>query len=842
MRENNNMIMKQVQGLWLLWLLVVCTTQTLQAGPVPGVASYDKQPVEFPTPEHLDVWSIGNDEFLVTFHWKPGRSVNSPCVVGTFNNWMRDDLPMEGPDEQGNYSVTALLPGGEHQYKFAAGESEWYGDPLNQDVVSGGGGDPNAILRLGVAAVLHYLNPRQGDGVIEEQGFKHHPEEWSYFDLIATDEAILRLRTLAHDVEGVDIVLLRNGEEIPFAMKEAGGDAVFTYWEKRIKNLTGQEQYRFVAHDGNATSTFDNTFDLTIDPDRIFDTPEWASDAIWYQIMIDRFRDGDPQNNPEYTKDASTQRIDRTHPWTSSWYKEQPWERDQPGESFWHWGMYERLYGGDFQGVIDKLDYIASLGVNAIYFNPIFESTNSHKYNSRSYVFADDGYGVPGEFDRSCKTATMDDPSSWIFNESDRKFLELIEEAHQRGIKVIIDGVFNHLGDDAIVFQDVAEKKQDSAFADWYEINSWDPFEYTGWAGFSGLPQFRKDAAKGFASDSLTEHIMAVTRRWMDPNGDGDPSDGIDGWRLDVPMDVPKPFWVAWRKEVKSINPEAYITGEIWDPAEYWLDGTTFDAVMNYQFAKIAFRFFGNKEQKISASQFDRELARLRLRYPRAATYVLQNLFDSHDTDRWVSRLANPDHKYDEHNRIQDNSAGFRDDRPDEVYYQRLKLMAVFQATYIGAPMIWYGTEVGMFGADDPMSRMPMWWEDLGPFENESYIIREDLRAMFRTLFTLRGETPSLRRGEYQTVYTNDGTDSIGYLRYGEQGPSVLVMLNNSDAEQEYRVAIPYSTGLNLSQLNVKMTYCSAHSGASVKHEGKGSLSINLPAISGAIISFEEIP
>src|SRR5690606_9197108 len=145
-------------------------------------------------------------------------------------------------------------------------------------------------------------------------------------------------------------------------------------------------------------------------------------------------------------------------------------------------------------------------------------------------------------------------------------------------------------------------------------------------------------------------------------------------------------------------------------------------------------------------------LARLRLRYPRNSTYVLQNLFDSHDTDRWVSRIANPDLPYDGGNRIQDSGPDYMDKRPDPVHYVRLRLMAIFQSTYVGAPMIWYGTEVGMYGADDPRTRMPMWWEDLMPYESPDYIIMPDLRDHFRSLFHLRANTELLRTGDFTTA------------------------------------------------------------------------------------------
>ncbi|MEM7518848.1 MAG: alpha-amylase family glycosyl hydrolase, partial [Planctomycetota bacterium] len=143
----------------------------------------------------------------------------------------------------------------------------------------------------------------------------------------------------------------------------------------------------------------------------------------------------------------------------------------------------------------------------------------------------------------------------------------ILAECKARGIRVVLDGVFNHVGVRHPAFVDVRESGEDSRFADWFEILSFEPFRYAGWAGFGELPVFAKNA-DGLASAEVEQHVFDVTRRWMDPDGDGDPSDGIDGWRLDVPMEIAMPFWERWRVVVKSANPDAYITGEVWDRAD----------------------------------------------------------------------------------------------------------------------------------------------------------------------------------------------------------------------------------------------------------------------------------
>jgi cyclomaltodextrinase len=818
-----------------LTALLTASPGTLPAqGHIPGQETLTLRPVEFHVPPSLAVHEIGPDEYLVQFLWHAGRPVERPAVVGDFNSWNREALPMEGPDEDYTYTASARIPGGDYSYKFFHGQDNFVTDPLNPDRRPDGYGGNNSILRLGLSALLRDATAERGDGLFVEAAFDHRPQESTYFDLFTPTDALIRFRTLRGDVEGARLHLINaDGTRAAVEMQFAAADPMFDFWEYHYHALQWDPQpvaYQFEAIDGDQTHLDTAAHELTLDLNRIMQTPEWARHAIWYQIMVDRFRDGDPHNNPEHT--TGTNRIETTHPWTSEWYTMQPWE-SEGGRTFWRDAVYRRLYGGDFQGVIDKLDYLRDLGVTAIYFNPVFEAHNHHKYNARSYVHADDGYGVAGEFAKSMQTHDALDPATWELNASDRKLVELIDEAHKRGMKVILDGVWNHVGDDHHAFIDVQKNRQNSPFADWFDVKSWDPFVYSGWGGFMGLPEFAK-TADDLASPSLKEHIFNVTRRWMDPNGDGDPSDGIDGWRLDVPMHLPFGFWEDWVALVKGINPNAYIVGEVWDPAEEWLQPGRFDAVMNYQFAKAAFPYFANDEQKTTASEFDAQLARLRLRYPRNSTYVLQNLYDSHDTDRWVSRIANPDMVYDGGNRIQDSGPGYMDQRPDPLHYQRMKLMAVFQATYIGAPMIWYGTEVGMFGADDPRTRMPMWWDDLMPYDSPDYIIMPDVRDHFRALFALRHSEELLRTGDFTTALAADEQDTYAYFRHAPmKDAAILVVLNNSDEPQSITVTVPERV-LEAAPQSTESLFGEPR--ALAVESDTRSVSLEVPALSGVAI------
>ena len=347
--------------------------------------------------------------------------------------------------------------------------------------------------------------------------------------------------------------------------------------------------------------------------------PSWAKTAVWYQIFPERFRNGDPSNDPQ--RDDLIGSWPHEFPknwqisdWTGDWYKLQPWESG--GERGFYFHAQHRRYGGDLQGVIDKLDYLKELGITAIYFNPLFESPSLHKYDAAAFHHIDDNFGPDAAGDKAI--VNQEDPvrpETWKWTSADRLFLKLIEEAHQRGIRIVIDGVFNHVGLNFWAFRDVMKHQQASVYKDWFTIYRWDDpatpeneFEYEGWAGVKELPEIRED--ENGLIHPFAQHVFDVIRRWMDPNGDGNPGDGIDGWRLDVAEKVGIPFWRDFRKVAKSINPDAYLVGEVWWEnwsenkmfnAAPWLQGGVFDAVMNYRWAGESFLFFAAKNTKISA-------------------------------------------------------------------------------------------------------------------------------------------------------------------------------------------------------------------------------------------------
>jgi cyclomaltodextrinase len=541
--------------------------------------------------------------------------------------------------------------------------------------------------------------------------------------------------------------------------------------------------------------------------------PEWAKDAIWYQVFPERFRNGDPSNDPTLDDIMGCWPHDsitpwHISPWTSDWYELQEWEKDTPYDMG---GIItRRRYGGDIQGMLDKLDYITDLGVNAIYLNPVFWAPSLHKYDAIMYHHIDPNFGPDPEGDRVIIDGEDPlDPTTWKWTSADKLMLRFIEECHKRRIRVIFDGVFNHMGIRSFAFQDLLEHQQESPYRDWFTVTSWDTdstdFAYEGWFGVSDLPEIRED--EGGIVNGPKKYIYDCTARWMMP--DGMARNGIDGWRLDVAFCVDHDFWKDWRMLVKAINREAYLTAEVIDKQEVvapYLQGDEFDAVMNYGFAVVASEFFINKRDRISVTEFDSLLRDLREAYPADISYVQQNLFDSHDTQRFTSFIVNHDVARfrawgDYFNATKATNPSYSVRKPTEEEYRIQKLMALFQFTYLGAPMIYYGDEVGMWGANDPDCRKPMVWGDL-VYKDEVFNAdgskREvpdrvspatDMLKWYKELTRIRTRYSALRRGEFAKVVADDVNSVYVFSRYGEEMETVYVLLNNSN--ESHSIEIP---------------------------------------------------
>jgi glycosidase len=551
--------------------------------------------------------------------------------------------------------------------------------------------------------------------------------------------------------------------------------------------------------------------------------PLWAKSAIWYQIFPERFRDGDPSNNPTIKDILGADPVEKPkewqiHPWASDWYKLQAYELANGEPELWK-HLLRRRYGGDLQGIIDKLDYLTELGINAIYLNPVFDSPSLHKYDGASYHHIDPNFGPDPEGDRAMMAKEIPlDPSTWHWTKADELALKLIDESHKRGIRIIFDGVFNHMGVNSFAFKDLDKNQRRSPYKDWFTVHSFNDkekgttLEYEGWFGVKSLPEWKEDE-NGIVKGPK-EYIFNATKRWMNPKGKGQKY-GIDGWRLDVAFEVAHPFWKDWRKLVKSINPQAYLTAEIVDqPAKVkpYMQGDEFDGEMNYNFAFTAAEFFFNPQgMNITASQFDEKLKKLRELYPAGVAYVNQNLFGSHDSNRIASHIVNRGignfRDWGNYFNLSQasNNPNYQVRKPNQAELNLQKLFIMLQMTYVGAPMIYYGDEVGMWGGNDPDSRKPMIWSDIN-YENERYLangnkrtesevdtvaVNTTLKEYYQKLINIRKSYPALQLGNFKTILVDNAKSLYGFERSYTKNldqQDLWVLFNNDSSD--HRVAI----------------------------------------------------
>ncbi|MFY0607093.1 MAG: alpha-glucosidase C-terminal domain-containing protein [Cyclobacteriaceae bacterium] len=559
------------------------------------------------------------------------------------------------------------------------------------------------------------------------------------------------------------------------------------------------------------------------------DPPAWAGEVIWYQIMLERFRNGDPTNDPTPEDIAGTYPgfvPEGWHvtPWTQDWYELDDYmegienETDFYGNPVTSFSAKAQLkrFGGDLQGVLDQMDYLDSLGVTAIFFNPLNDAPSLHKYDARHWRHIDRNFGPDPRGDvEIMNSETPDDPSTWKMTNADQMFVEVVAAFHERGIKVILDYSWNHTGHTFWAWQDLLGNQQKSKYADWYWVKQFDDpateeneFEYNGWAGVFDLPEIKEtvfiDHSKGVKASEgnillheVKNHIFAITRKWLDPNGDGNPEDGVDGYRLDVAAEVPLGFWREYRQVVRDVNPDTYLVGEVWwaEWPDYLLEpepfvrGDVFDSPMNYRWYRAARHFFNASPTSIPPSEFVDSLISFSDNLRPQTNRAMMNLTASHDVPRVLTSLFNKN-KYKVDTNPSETS-NYKIHKPDETTYQTLYMLLAHQYTYVGAPHIWAGDEMGMWGGDDPSTRKPLIWPDY-EFEEETthplgrerptdkVRFNKQVFNYHRQMIKIRKDNPVLSNGEIAFIHVDDGHSTLAYSRYSEEG-EVIAAFNASE-------------------------------------------------------------
>ncbi|MDB5134180.1 MAG: hypothetical protein JWP37_783 [Mucilaginibacter sp.] len=550
--------------------------------------------------------------------------------------------------------------------------------------------------------------------------------------------------------------------------------------------------------------------------------PAWAKSAIWYEIFVERFYNGDASDDPKPINinippigQLAPKKWAIT-PWTSDWYATEPWFDT---EKSFNENVLFRRYGGDLQGVLDKLDYLQNLGINALFLNPINDAPSLHKYDARNYHHVDVNFGPdPVGDNKIIAGENPDDPGTWQWTSADKLFLKLIDEVHKRHMKIIVDYSWNHTGTTFWAFRDILKNQEKSAYKDWYAIKSFDDpatagyeFAYDGWIGISSLPEIKKvnvttdrvtgHPYEGDINPGAKKHIFDVTSRWMAPNGDA--SKGIDGFRLDVADQIGLQFWRDFRKHVRSIKSDAYLVGEVWweefpdklmDPAPY-TNGDIFDAAMFYHLYRSARYFFAKTDFGIDAAQFKASLEFEWSRLRHSTRYAMMNVSSSADAPRLLTDFYNPN-KY----KLNVNPAedpNYKTGKPDKETYKRLQLYLVHLFTNIGAPQIYNGEEMGMWGAFDPDCRKPLWWQEY-EFEPESrnnyqpgektydeVKYNDEQFNYYKKLIKIRNENSVLSDGNIRFITAEGKT--LAYKRYDHKN-EIIVLFNLEDGDKQFHL------------------------------------------------------
>ncbi len=662
-----------------------------------------------------------------TFEFRPETPVRSVNVAGTFNGWNKDANALQlGAD--GVWRAALPLAFGRQEYKFVLNGEQWIPDPKAPAQNDGNG---NSVL---LVLPPDYARPASpSDGVIARSALQH---KMSAPDLnFDRGRLKLVLRVRPRDVQSVR--LRANGKVVPM-MLESRDDLYARYSASLSWDRKRDVNYAFELQDGAKTFQFGaNGLGQNVRPFRLnaktfepFEVPAWVEQTVFYQIFPDRFENGDKKNDPA---DVVA--------WNS-----------KPTNA--------NRFGGDVAGVRQHIDHLQNLGVSGVYFNPVFDSPSNHRYDAQDFKRLDPQFGTNAEF------------------------ALLTRELQSRGIKTVMDFVFNHTATTFPPFADVRKNGANSTYKDWYFIQSFpvevkDKPNYTSWYGYPSMPKLN------LLNPPTRDYMLNLVNFWKREVP-------LAGLRLDVANEVEPRFWRDLRVRTKSLDPQTWIVGEVWGDGSPWLRGDQWDSAMNYQFRDACLGFFA--EGKTSPTAFS---SRLMSVYGSVAPQVsrnMMNLLSSHDTPRFLTLCGGNG--------------------------ELARLGATLQMTWVGAPSVYYGEELGMEGGADPDNRRPMQWPLATP--------ANPMLRHYKRLIELRRQSRALQSGDPQILLADDSANTLVFARVLPHDVA-LVALNRSDQTRTVKVPLPPNLAKRAAN------YTDGLSGQKITIS-KNSLTISLAPLSAAVL------
>jgi len=659
-------------------------------------------------------------EFTFTYVPLEDEEVGSVSLRGSFNSW--GEWPMEKQPDR-TWSITVDLEPGEYQYKFFI-NGKW---PQDMSTARAGGPvDPNAVGYINDGFGGQNAICRIKEEVTEGVVLVHNPNDPAYL-CIADERLVIRLKTSPHKVAKVYLVTDEGKSPMERQLQWEYGEVFRLSLE-----LPDSLKYRFVGYTIEGTE-----FSLPEDPSQSFffdgidhfPQLKWVSQGIIYQIFPERFYNGNPEN------DVLALKSDEFY-YNQQWAQNKLWAEEGPSLVKWNDPISSQhcchqYFGGDLAGIIEKLDYLKELGVTALYLNPIFDSGSAHGYDTYDYMKVSPKFGTEEDLKR------------------------LLNEAHERDMRVILDFVPNHIGLGFWAFQDVVKKGKDSPYWDWYFIHKWpfspgDPSSYEAWWGVGSLPKLNT------GNPEVKEYLFKVVRRWL--------NFGADGWRVDVPNELvkAKEFFDEMRQLVKMEKEDAYLLAEIWQLDPSWVQGDQFDSLMNYALGRDILLNFARGS--IDGENTLASLSRYFGTYGENVTAMGFNLVSSHDTGRILTDLG----------------GGNFGDLPEPEGVERLMLLSTLLYAMPGAPVIFQGDERSILGEKEfyDAQRYPIQWGT----------VDENLLSHYKKLAQLRREILALTSSVIRIYY---GKGNLLSFFRGEQGKDEVLIVANNGTETE-KFVLPY--------------------------------------------------